>query len=47
MLMYRQCLNVLFRASVDVRGVVKKGQVDVVSNICQSSLCIRYLKNIL
>jgi hypothetical protein len=38
MLMYSQCLNVIFRATVDVFGVVKKGQVDVVSNICQNSL---------
>lgn len=29
-----------FRATVDVFGVVKKGQVDVVSFICQNSLCI-------
>ena len=40
MLMYSQCLNVIFRATVDIRGVVKKGQVNVVSNICQNSLCI-------
>jgi hypothetical protein len=38
--MYGQCLDVLFRATVDVFGVVKKGQVDVVSFICQNSLCI-------
>ena len=38
--MYSHCLNVIFRASVDVRGVVKNGQVGVVSNICQNSLCI-------
>ena len=35
--MYSQCLNVLFRGTVDVRGVVKNGQVDVVSNICQQN----------
>jgi hypothetical protein len=40
MLMYSQCLNVIFRATVDVLGVVKNGQVDVVSDICQNSLCI-------
>jgi len=38
--MYSQCLNVIFRATVDVRGVVKNGQADVVSSICQNSLCI-------
>jgi len=40
MLMYSQCLNVIFRATVDVLGVVKNGQVNVVSNICQNSVCI-------
>ena len=38
--MYSHCLNVIFRATVDVLGVVKNGQVDVVSNICQNSLCV-------
>lgn len=32
------CLNALFRATVDVSGVVKKGQVDLVSNIPQQYL---------
>jgi len=40
MLIYSQCLNVLFRATVDVFGVVKKGEVDVVSFMCHNSLCI-------
>jgi hypothetical protein len=29
------CLNVLFRATVDVSGAAKNGQVDLVSNICE------------
>jgi len=40
MLMYSQCVNVIFRATVDVLGAVKNGRVDVVSDICQNSLCI-------
>jgi hypothetical protein len=39
-LMCSQYLNVIFRATVDIRGVVKNGEVDVVSNVCQNSLCI-------
>jgi hypothetical protein len=39
-LMYSQCLNLLFRATVDVLGVVKKGEVDTVSNICQNTVWV-------
>lgn len=43
MLMYSRCLNVIFRATMDVHGVVKNGQVGAVSNICQNSLCIWWI----
>jgi hypothetical protein len=47
MLMYSECLDVLFRATVDVRSVVKNGQVDVVSNICQQNLYLLLCEYIL
>lgn len=31
------CLNVLFRATVDVSSAAKNGQVDLVSNICEQN----------
>lgn len=31
------CLNVPFRATVDVSSAAKNGQVDLVSNICEQN----------